>query len=216
MKAASLIGGELLRSDGLQTLRHRRRSSSRLRDCRCAGNGHGTAIRQPPRASASRNEQAPRISLSLLGINRRVLMEDLVRIGVQPEEPAGDIALVGRDNGILRHVFDLVGLAIGIWDRRILIIFAGPFGTAGKGFVRGESAEEVERVSGFVDVHVNVREGVAKEDDVSAVVVGMATCGGEGDDMPDKLAGMDWEATEAVDQIAQDAIATFVEAELPG
>ena len=80
-------------------------------------------------------------------------------------------------------------------------VFIGPFRAGGEGFVGGEGAEEVEGVGGFVDVHVYVGEGVAEEDDVAAVVVGVARGGGEGDDVPDELAGVDWEAAEAVDEV---------------
>lgn len=58
-------------------------------------------------------------------------MEDLIGIGIQAEEPAGDVALVGSDDGVLRHVLDLVGLRIGIWDGGVLVVFVGPFRAAG-------------------------------------------------------------------------------------
>lgn len=43
-------------------------------------------------------------------------MEYPVRIGVQPEEASGYVALVGGDDGVLRHVLDLVGLRVWVWD----------------------------------------------------------------------------------------------------
>ncbi|KAL9033487.1 MAG: hypothetical protein Q9180_005917, partial [Flavoplaca navasiana] len=83
------------------------------------------------------------------------------------------------------------------------------------GFIGEEGAEEIEGVGGFVDVDVEVGEGGAEEDEVAAAVVGVAVCGGEGHDVAAELAGVDWEAAEAVDEVVQGAVAVFVVAELP-
>lgn len=83
-------------------------------------------------------------------------MEDFVGIGVKSEEAAGDITLVGRDDGVLGDVFDLVGLGVGVWDGGIEVVFVGPFGATGEGLVGVEGAEEIQGVCGFVDVDVEV------------------------------------------------------------
>lgn len=142
-------------------------------------------------------------------------MEDLIGIGVEPEEAARDIALVGRDDGVLGHVLDLVGLGIGVRDGRVLVVFVSPFGAAGEGLVREEGAEQVQGVCGFVDVDVEVGEGVAEEDEVAAAVVGVPVGGRERHDVPAELTGVDRKAAEAVDQVAQGAVAVFVVAENP-
>ena len=142
-------------------------------------------------------------------------MEDFIGVGVESEEAAGDIPLVGGDDGVLGHVLDLVGLGVRVRDGGILVVFVGPFGAAGEGLVREEGAEEVQGVGGFVDVDVDVGEGVAEEDEVAAAVVGVPGGVRERHDVPVELAGMDREAAEGVDQIGQWAVAVFVVTENP-
>lgn len=216
MEVASFLRIEVLRSNGRQTRRHRHcLHRGRSRNPRGAADQHRGTIRQSLRAAAARNQQVRRRGISLLRINRSVLMEDFVGIGVKAEKAAGDIALVGRDDGVLGHVLDLVGLGVRVRDGRVLVVFVGPFGAAGEGLVGEESAEEVQGVCGFVDVHVDVGEGVAEEDEVAAAVVGVPVGGRERHDVPAELAGMDREAAEGVDQIAQGAVAVFVVTENP-
>ncbi len=143
-------------------------------------------------------------------------MEDPARVGVQAEEAPGHIPLVGGDDGILRHVLDLVGLRVGVRDGGVEGVFVGPLGAGRERFVGEEGANEVERVGGFVDVHVDVGEGDAEVDEVAAVIVGISACGRERDDVPAELAGVDREAAEAVDEIVKGTVAGSVVAKNPG
>ena len=128
-------------------------------------------------------------------------MKNAIGIGIQTKKPAGHIPLISRDDGILRDIFHLVGLGVGVRDGAIEVVFVGPFGAAGERFVGEEGAEEIEGVGGFVDVDVEVGEGGAEEDEVAAAVVGVAVCGREGHDVAAELAGVDWEPAEAVDEV---------------
>ena len=83
-------------------------------------------------------------------------MKNAIGIGIQTKKPAGHIPLISRDDGILRDIFHLVGLGVGVRDGAIEVVFVGPFGAAGERFIGEEGAEEIEGVGGFVDVDVEV------------------------------------------------------------
>ena len=216
MKVAGFLRIEVLRFNGRQTIRHRHcLHRSRSRNPRGATNQHRGTIRQPICAAPARNQQVRRGGIPLFRINRGVLMEDFIGVGVESEEAAGDIPLVGGDDGVLGHVLDLVGLGVRVRDGGVLVVFVGPFGAAGEGLVREEGAKEVQGVGGFVDMDVDVGEGVAEEDEVAAAVVGVPGGVRERHDVPVELAGMDRKAAEGVDQIGQGAVAVFVITENP-
>lgn len=151
--------------------RHRCRFRCLRRGSSRSANRHGAAIRQPPRARPALDQQVRRIGLPLFRVHGGELVEDPVRVGVQPEEPTRDIPLVGGDDGVLRHVLDLVALRVRVRDGGVEGVFVGPLGAGRERLVGEEDADEVERVGGFVDVHVDVGEGDAEEDEVAAVVV---------------------------------------------
>ena len=107
-----------------------------IRSCRClnsrrSADWHGATVRQASSAGPSRNQQARRISIPLLRIDSGILMENLVRIGIQSEKATRYIALVGSDHSILCHILHLIGLGIWVWHCRVLIVFVGPFGAGG-------------------------------------------------------------------------------------
>ena len=67
----------------------------------------------------------------------------------------------------------------------------------------------------FVYVDVDIGQSVAEEDQITAVIVSMPACGWERDDMTTKLARMDRQAAEAVNEVSQWAVATLVVAKNP-
>lgn len=59
-------------------------------------------------------------------------------------------------------------------------------------------------------------DGVAEEDDGGVEVVGVVLGRGDGDDVPDEVAGVDGEAAEGVDQGVEGLGAVFMVAHYPG
>lgn len=212
----------------LQNLQVRLNPHIRLRHHRQGGHGlhirrhnptrapchsHGLTIRQLLAALPARDGQIAR--LALLRVHSGVLVENLPAVFIQAAEAAGDVALIALDNCVLSDVFDLVGLGVGVRDVGILVVSGEPFGGGGERFVF-VGVLDVEGVGGLVDEDGEVGYGGAEHDDVGVEVVGVAVCGGDGDDVADVVVGMDGEAAEDIDHVDEMLRAVFVAAHDPG
>ena len=79
----------------------------------------------------------------MLRVDGGPLVEDFAGIWVQTGEAARNVFLVAGDDGVLGHVFDLVGLGVWVRDVFVLAVLIDPVAAAGQG--RGAvGVEEVE------------------------------------------------------------------------
>ena len=127
-------------------------------------------------------------------------MEDLVGIRVDSKEPARNIPLVGRHDGVLGNVFDLVGLGVWVWYGGVLSIFAEPLLTRRQPRVFVGSG--IERVCCFMDVDVEVPHAATIEEDVTAEVVSSCTIG-NADRMSHELSGADGYSAKDSDELVE-------------
>lgn len=175
---------------------------------------HRRAVRQPRRARPARHEQIPRVPL--LRLHSRILMGYVTPAALYTREPARDVQVEGINHRVLRHVFDLVVLRVRVRHVGILVVVVEPVLRGREGFVR-VSAQEVEGVAALVQEHGEVPVDAVEHCDVAVPIVGVASVGvGEGDHVPDPLAGLHGQAAEEVDHIAEGVGGGCVTAEDPG
>ena len=169
--------------------------------------GAGTTLALPDDAVAI-------TSLTGLGDESGVLVEDGVPVGFDAGVLPGDVLVVDGDDGVLGNILDHVALSVVVGDVGVLVIVVPPVVAGGEGLV-GVGAVEIERVAGLVDdggKHVVDR---ADEVDGTVPLEGPAVVCRSVDNMTDPGAHLNGETTELGSHGVDGDVGVLVVAEHP-